>query len=96
MHHFFSQVLSSLCLLSFCAIIQVRGDHVFSKGTKNDTPACLSDSIEILEAQFFPKYNSKRIKATYGPYTVPSMHEDNGMISFGGLAVSLPCTDCLM
>ena len=96
MHYFPSQFLSTLYLVSFCAIIHGHGGHAISKGAEVDTSACHPGSIEILEPHFFPKYNSKRIKATYGPYTVPSMHEDNGMISFGGVAVPPPCTDCLM
>ena len=53
-------------------------------------------SITPLQPQFFPKYHPQRVLVKYGPYTVPSMDEDNGMINFGGEAVPAPCTNCLV
>ena len=93
MHFPYPPVLSTLCLLvSLSPLSHARGSDADSKEPQT---ACQLHSIEILTPEFFPQYHSKRLKLTYGPYTVPSMHQDNGMISFGGL-VTPPCTNCLM
>jgi hypothetical protein len=86
----YAPVLSTLSLL-------VSLSHAHGSNADSEEPQAASQpySIEILTPEFFPQYHSQRLKLTYGPYTVPSMHQDNGMISFGGL-VTPPCTDCLM
>ena len=47
-------------------------------------------------AQFFPKYNSERVKITYGPFSVPPMSVANGMKDFVVEVAQKPCTDCLV
>ncbi|TKA64965.1 hypothetical protein B0A55_09906 [Friedmanniomyces simplex] len=47
-------------------------------------------------AQFFPQYNSQRVKMRYGPFTVASMAVNNGMADFQQEGIQLPCTDCLI
>lgn len=45
-------------------------------------------------AQFFPQYNSQRVKIRYGPFTTASRDVDNGMANFVQMNVTKPCTDC--
>lgn len=47
-------------------------------------------------AQFFPKYNSKRVKIYYGPFTVPQVRENDGMKNWLVPMAQKPCADCLV
>lgn len=47
-------------------------------------------------AQFFPQYNSQRVKIRYGTFTVPAMSVDNGMKDYTVPVAQKPCTDCLV
>ncbi|KAK1060674.1 hypothetical protein LTR74_011689 [Friedmanniomyces endolithicus] len=47
-------------------------------------------------AQFFPQYNSQRVKLSYGPFTVQSMDINNGMGDFQAVGIQVPCTDCII
>lgn len=47
-------------------------------------------------AQFFPQYNSERVKIRYGPFTIDSMDVDNGMADFFQTNAAMPCTDCVI
>jgi hypothetical protein len=47
-------------------------------------------------AQFFPNYNSKRVKIRYGPFTVPPMSANDGMKDWIVPVAQKPCADCLV
>ena len=78
---------SSLSMVSFAALLLLLS----SPSHTHPDPR-----ISHQPAQFFPQHGSQRVKITYGPLTVPSMHEDNGMKSFFERSTPLPCTDCLV
>lgn len=44
--------------------------------------------------QFFPQYNSQRVKIRYGPFTTDSMDVNNGMADFEQANVTMPCKNC--
>src|SRR6202012_5057704 len=47
-------------------------------------------------AQFFPQYNSQRVKIRYGPFTTGPLDINNGMEDFEQRFVQMPCSDCLI
>lgn len=53
-------------------------------------------SIIALTPQFFPDHHSQRVKISYGPYKVPSMHDHNEMRGYSEPSTTLPCNDCLI
>jgi hypothetical protein len=61
------------------------------------TATAPSNSNMTMEtAQFFPNYNSKRVKISYGPFTVPPMSVNNGMEDWTVSVARKPCTGCLV
>ncbi|KAK5656819.1 hypothetical protein OQA88_4367 [Cercophora sp. LCS_1] len=54
--------------------------------------------LEDIEPKFFKDLGSKRARAYYGPYVVPSSedHETHGMQMFPDMNILLPCHDCLI
>lgn len=47
-------------------------------------------------AKFFPDQNSKRVKISYGPFTVGPVSVNNGMQRYARTGIQMPCTDCLI
>jgi hypothetical protein len=56
----------------------------------------LNSNMTMEPAQFFPNHNSKRVKITYGPFTVPPMSVNSGMEDWIISVAQKPCADCLV
>src|SRR5689334_2601103 len=80
-------------MCSSFSIVSIAALLLFLSSASHSHP---DPRISHQPAQFFPKHGSQRIRITYGPVTVPSMYEDNGMTSYFEPSTPLPCADCLI
>ncbi|KAE9376218.1 hypothetical protein N431DRAFT_404411 [Stipitochalara longipes BDJ] len=54
------------------------------------------DFLSHQQPEFFPEYQSQRVKIRYGPFTVPRSGHDNGMKNFITSDARAPCENCVI
>ncbi|TVY42220.1 hypothetical protein LSUB1_G003915 [Lachnellula subtilissima] len=89
-------------LIVSCLLLGVLSStrHEYAQGHIRDRDnlesAATIPNETSLTPEFFPSEGSKRTKISYGPFEVPNMNINNGMISHFTLNIDIGCKDCIV